>query len=285
MWSWCSVPTPPLSASERGALPVTTPPEVAQALAPLLVEPARSALLFDFDGTLSPIVDDPDAVRPAPGAIELLAELAQRFGTVGAVSGRPVEFLVAHLPEAMVLSGLYGLEWSRDGVRRAGSDDAEQWRPVVADAAARAESAGIEGVRVEAKGLSVTLHYRNRPGSGPQVEALARELADDTGLLDRPAKMSVELHPPVTADKGLAVRELAEGADAVLYVGDDLGDLPAYEALAELRAGGTPTVAVAVATTELPEQVRAVADVVVAGTDGVIELLRSLAAGGSPARS
>ncbi len=262
-----------------------TPPEVTQALAPLLVDPARSALLFDFDGTLAPIVDDPDDARPAPGVVELLDELSGRFGVVGAVSGRPVDFLEAHLPAAMVLSGLYGLEWSRGGERRAGSDDAEQWRPVVADAAARAEAAGIDGVRVEAKGLSVTLHYRNRPGSGPQVEALARELASDTGLADRAAKMSVELHPPVAADKGLAVRELAQGAGAVLYVGDDVGDLPAYEALAELRAGGTPAVAVAVATAELPEQVRAVADLVVAGADGVVELLRSLAAGGSPARS
>lgn len=264
---------------------MTTPPEIAQVLAPLLVDPARSALLFDYDGTLAPIVDDPDDARPAPGAVDLLGDLAERFGTVGAVSGRPVEFLEAHLPAAMVLSGVYGLEWSRDGQRRPGIDDAEQWRPVVADAAARAETAGIDGVRVEPKGLSVTLHYRNRPESGPQVEALARDLAAETGLADRPAKMSVELHPPVAADKGLAVRELAEGAGAVLYVGDDIGDLPAYEALAELRAGGTPTVAVAVATSELPDQIRAAADLVVAGADGVVALLRALAGGGSPARS
>lgn len=251
------------------------PSAPTSAVAPLRADPGRSALLFDFDGTLSPIVDDPDAAGPAAGVVGLLEELAGRYRTVGAVSGRPVAFLAARLPSSLVLSGLYGLESVVDGVR-ADRSGVEVWRHPVAEAAALAVGRGPEGMRVEPKGLSVTLHYRARPDLGGPVLHLAEALAAETGLEARAAKMSVELHPPVDADKGLVVRELAVGAAAVLYAGDDLGDLPAFAALAELRADGRATVAVAVETPELPASLRAAADLLVDGTQGVVGLLHAL---------
>ncbi|QXC63519.1 trehalose-phosphatase [Aquihabitans sp. G128] len=247
----------------------------ASLLAPLVADPGGTVLLFDFDGTLSPIVERPDDARPVEGAVDVLTALAGRYRTVGAVSGRPVAFLASQLPGPVVLSGLYGLESQVDGVARA-RVGTEPWRPVVADAVARAQAADIEGVLVEPKGFSVTLHFRARPKAAAAVTRLAAELADATGLVARPAKMSIELHPPVESDKGLAVRELAEGARGVLYAGDDLGDLPAFAALTDLRAEGVATVSVAVETPELPPEVRAVADLVVPGPAGVVELLRTL---------
>ena len=79
-----------------------------------LVENVRSAaprtvLLTDFDGTLAPIVDDPGAARPLPGASDVLEQLGGVLLDVVVVSGRPVEFLTAHLPASISIVGLYGL--------------------------------------------------------------------------------------------------------------------------------------------------------------------------------
>ena len=253
---------------------MTVPPPTG-ALAPLVADPEGTALLFDFDGTLAPIVASPAAAQPAPGVVDLLGRLAGRYQLVAAVSGRPVDFLAAHLPRSLVLSGLYGLESVVDGVHRV-RPGVERWRAAISEVADRAEAAGVEGMLVERKGLSVTLHFRSRPDADEDVTRLAAELAEATGLEARPAKMSMELHPPVSSDKGLVVRELAGGARGVLYVGDDVGDLPAFDAIAELQAGGVVAVGVAVATPELPQAVRAAADLEVDGPVGVVALLRAL---------
>jgi trehalose 6-phosphate phosphatase len=89
--------------------------------------------------------------------------------------------------------------------------------------------------------------------------------------------MSVELHPPIDADKGTAVRSLADGAAAVLYAGDDVGDLPAFAALAELRAAGITTASVAVGGSELPDEVAAAVDLVLDAPADLVGLLGALA--------
>jgi trehalose 6-phosphate phosphatase len=90
--------------------------------------------------------------------------------------------------------------------------------------------------------------------------------------------MSIELHPPVPTDKGMVLRHLVAslgGVEAVIFVGDDVGDLPAFEALSDLRDAGLTTVAVAVASTEMDPRMRDRADLVIADTD-VELLLRAL---------
>jgi trehalose 6-phosphate phosphatase len=61
-----------------------------------------AALCLDFDGTLSPIVDDPNQARPLPGIVELLSPLAARFTAVAVVSGRPATYLARHAAAAGV---------------------------------------------------------------------------------------------------------------------------------------------------------------------------------------
>lgn len=248
---------------------------LGQLVAPLRSRAESAALLFDFDGTLSPTVPDPADARPVSGAVELLEELADRYWRVAVVSGRPVSFLRQVLPSTLVMSGQYGLELEGAGLRPPGHD-LTHWREAVADAAERAAAAGIPAMRVEPKGASLTLHWREHPEIEPEVVALADELSEVTGLVCRPAKKSVELHPPVAADKGTALRHLCEGAEAALYVGDDLGDLPAFAALADLRAEGLLTVGIAVASAELPAPVRDAADATVDGAEGTIALLQAL---------
>jgi len=244
-------------------------------LAPFVERPAQAAVVLDFDGTLSPIVDVAAEARPVDGAVGLLDHLAGRLGLVAVMSGRPVDFLRPLLPPSVVLSGLYGLEVVRDGVR---SDlpGTDAWREVVADVARTSAAEGPEGMVVEPKGLSLTLHYRTRPDLAPAVEAWAEAQALRSGLQARPAKMSVELHPPIAADKGTALEALTAGRAAVCYAGDDRGDLPAFDALDRLAAGGVHTVRVVVASPEAPPELVARADLLVDDPGGVVDLLRRL---------
>lgn len=256
--------------------------DLASAVAPLRADPAESVLLFDFDGTLSPIVDDPAAAGPLPGVVERLDRLAAAYRCVAAVSGRTVDFLAEHLPAAMDLSGLYGLEARIDG-RTVEHPDSARWRPVVTEVAQALEAATApgepgHGIVVEAKGLSITLHVRTRPDLADEVLALSQRVAAPAGLEVRPAKMSVELHPPIAADKGSAVLALAEDARAVLYVGDDRGDAPAYRALARLAAGLPPvaTLGVVVDGPELPDEIRGLGQLLLPDQTAVLDLLDAL---------
>jgi trehalose 6-phosphate phosphatase len=94
----------------------------------------------------------------------------------------------------------------------------------------------------------------------------------------RPAKASVELHPPVPTDKGTVVEAAAGGMRAVAYFGDDLGDLPAFDGLDRLALAGLTTVRVGVRTEEAPPELLTRADVVVDGPEGTLAFLEALAA-------
>lgn len=242
-------------------------------------EPGRTALLTDFDGTLSPIVDDPSAAVPLPGAVEVLSRLAERYALVGVVSGRPVSYLVDRLAgvgDRVWLSGLYGLE-ATDGGRPVEVPGAGWWRPVVEEAVAAAREAF--GDLVEDKGLSLTLHMRTAPELEGEVRAWAAAEAARSGLVERPAKASVELHPPVPTDKGTVVEAAAGGMRAAAYFGDDVGDLPAFDGLDRLAAAGVDTLRVAVRTEEAPPELLDRADLVVEGPRGALALFEELARG------
>jgi trehalose 6-phosphate phosphatase len=246
------------------------------AIAPFVERPADAAVIVDFDGTLSPIVTDPGEARPIAGAADALVDLAERLGLVAVMSGRPVDFLRTRLPGDIVMSGLYGLEVVRGG-RRLDHPGAGAWREAVADVVRSSADRGPAGMVVESKGLSLTLHYRTRPEIGPAVVAWAEQQAARSGLQVRAAKMSVELHPPIAADKGTALEDLVVGLDAVCFVGDDRGDLPAYDALDRLASRGVHTLRVAVASTEAPGELLERADLVLDGPPAVLAFLRRLA--------
>ena len=231
-------------------------------------------MLTDFDGTLAPIVDDPAAAGPLPGVVDVLHRLAARYAVAGVISGRPVAYLVGHLGEELWLSGLYGLE-TLDHGRLVEAPQADQWRPIVEASIDRAR--GELGDVVEPKGLSLTLHFRTAPQLGPTIRAWAEGEATRTGLVVRSAKASVELHPPLKSDKGTVVESAAAGLAAVCFLGDDVGDLPAFDALDRLAGAGVHTVRVAVSTEEAPHEILERADVVVDGPSGALAVLEHLA--------
>ena len=251
---------------------------VPEPLAVLVEEPAASAVLTDFDGTLAPVVPDPELAVPLGGAPEVLAALGERFAVVAVVSGRPVSFLARHLAAAgprVHLYGGYGLEWSEGGtVHRA--PEAEPWVGAVAEVVAAARAEAPAGVGIEDKGFAVTLHWRPAPEAGTWAATFSERWSARTGLALQPGRMAVEFRPPVDLDKGAVVERLARGCRAACFMGDDAGDLAAFAALDRLAAGGLRGVRVAVHDEESPPELIARADLVVTGPEQALGVLRAL---------
>ena len=252
---------------------------------PLEAPLERTALCLDYDGTLAPIVPDPEAARPFENGLELLGRLAARAAAVALVSGRPVEFLATHAAAPGVrYLGLYGLEEIRDGQLLVDPAVAEA-EPAVRKALAELAADPVvreSGAHVEDKGRAVAVHLRRvaepERWAGPVAE-VARRVAEANRLEVQPGRLVWELRPAVRGDKGDAVRKVvaSSGAEAVLVAGDDLGDLPAFAAATDLAARtGIEAVRVAVASAESPSELLARADLTVEGPEGLRALLEDL---------
>ncbi|MEV8033147.1 trehalose-phosphatase [Streptomyces sp. NPDC086182] len=274
----------------KDSLPAPVTPAGREALEAILTRPTRTVVALDFDGTLAPIVPDPDRARAHPGAVPALAALAPKVASVAVVTGRPAGVAVRHggfagVPglEHLVVLGHYGAErW--DAV--SGTVTAPAPHPGVA--AVRAELPGFldrigawQGTWIEEKGRAVAVHTRRAEDPQAAFEALREplaELAGRHGLIVEPGRMVLELRPP-GVDKGVALMEYVRetGAEAVLYAGDDLGDLPAFAAVEKLRSDGVPGLLVCSGSSEVAELADR-ADLVVDGPAGVVRLLAALAA-------
>ena len=171
-------------------------------------------------------------------------------------------------------TGTYSTPDSHDGQ----SPDLRSWTQAVERAAASAEAAAIAGLLVERKGLTVALHYRGDPTAERAVSELAEALARITGLSAHPGKMSIELAPSLGIDKGTVVKDLSQGLKAVLFAGDDMGDLPAFRVMDQLAGGGVAALKVAVGGDEAPEELIRAADLVVDAPEAVVDMLRWIAA-------
>ena len=132
---------------------------------------------------------------------------------------------------------------------------------------------------LEDKGLALVVHTRPARDPAGALERLAApvaELAAGAGLEVHPGRLVLEVRPPGFDKRGAVLSLCQPAPSAVLFAGDDVGDLPAFDAVDELRAAGVPGVLVCSASEEGPRQLRERADVVVDGPAGVVALLARL---------
>ena len=229
------------------------------ALTALARDTARRPLLvaLDFDGTLAPLVDDPDDSRMLPAAATALTVLAEAPGvSLALISGRSVVDLHrrAAAPVGTVLIGSHGGERGRVGTygleRGALQLDPEQEELLIRIGAALAAVArGRDGVWVQHKPAAAVLHTRLATAAVAQAAtAQGLTLAESIGATALHGKDVVEI-AVVSATKGSALAALRDelGAAVVLYAGDDTTDEHAFAVLGAddltIKVGAGATVA------------------------------------------
>lgn len=212
-------------------------------------------LLLDFDGTLAPIVSRPeDAVLPARTrtALERLHRIESL--SLAIVSGRAMgdaRERVA-LPD-IAYAGNHGMEIEGPGMHRI-HEDAARARPALESVAARLREqiGGIEGVLVEDKELTLSIHYRlvARERVDEVRDAIFAAAGGRDDLRITEGKELLEVRPAVDWHKGRAVefliREMSPPAGVpAIYIGDDRTDEDAFRILTRLSSVGGEGVIVA----------------------------------------
>ena len=252
----------------------------------VVADPGGTLLALDFDGTLAHITDDPAAAFGHAHAVEALARLCPLLGRVAIVTGRPVHqvlelggFLDQPGFEHLVVCGQYGAErW-----------DAVDGAPPPSDLVGPVQLAldtlpgwlvehGVPDARLESKGLAVAVHTRGLgEGVRDQLTQPLTTLAAGLGLTVELGREVIELRLPGW-DKGRVLEGLVDEFDVrhIVFAGDDLGDIPAFDAVDRLRGRGYSGFLVFSAS---PEQTALAerADMVVDGPDGVATWLSRLA--------
>lgn len=198
---------------------------LSKASAAILHRLAREKTLcaFDFDGTLSPIVDHPDEASLRARTRCLLQELASLYPCI-VVSGRARADVLAKL-RGIPLARVVGNHGAETGVTRRSRAHIEQWKMVLA-----AELAPLEGVWVEDKGFSLAVHYRQssqRVKARRQILQVAGRLRHARAVGGKLVVNLVEEHAPHKGD-AVAAERARLGCNWVLYAGDDDNDEDAF---------------------------------------------------------
>jgi trehalose 6-phosphate phosphatase len=242
-------------------------------------------LVFDIDGTLSPIAPTPEEATLYPGVASLLTRARDHAGThVAIITGRAVESGAAMVNvDGITYIGTHGLEWS-DGLPPASPvqivTEALQYSEPGKALLALAEQHLPQhaGFLVERKRIGGAVHYRLAADPARARETILT-------LLERPAreqhmrlsegKCIVEIKVPLAIDKGIALQQFAERfrLQGLIFAGDDRTDLDAVKATARLRQAGLAALAIVVRHPDTLPELLANADVVVEEVDGMAALL------------
>ncbi len=272
-----------------------TSPEGERRYAALVRVAATAAVGLDFDGVLSPIVADPSRAHIHPDASEVLVALAEQVAAVAVITGRParqaldlggleeVGQAVGDAGKDLYVFGQYGNErWSSTNRRIVGPRPPAGLATFERELPRTLRRMDAVEAFVEDKGLAVAVHTRRMPDPEAAYERLLPELeklAERHDLVLEPGHQVIEIRSG-GMHKGVAVRTLVDevGAEGFVYVGDDLGDIEAFEAVETLGEEGAFAPLRVCADPRPDSRLRALADLVVDGPDGSLDLLRRLTA-------
>ena len=250
---------------------------------------ANTIVALDFDGTLSPIVDDPAQAHIHPDAAEILAALAERVQAVAVVTGRPARQVLAlgGLEEVgsnfaahgktLYVFGQYGNEqWSSTKRAIVGPMPPPGLATFLTELPRILREADAADAFVEEKGLAVAIHTRRLPdaaGAFERLRPLLRQAAIAHDLVDEPGRFVIEVRAG-GMDKGLVVDHLVDdlGAKGIVFAGDDLGDVDAFESVNAWAKEGLATFLIYSMSDEQSALVD-LADEVVPGPEGVLAFL------------
>ncbi len=241
-------------------------------------------LVFDIDGTLSPIAATPGEAQLYPGVATLL-EQAKQYAHIAIITGRAVADGARMVNvDGLTYIGTHGLEWS-DGLP---SRTPAQLLPEAVEYVEAgkylldlAEKANAPGVFIERKRVGGAIHYRLAPEpeqARQNILALLEEPAQRVHMQLSEGKLVIELRVPLRINKGYALRSFAQRykLQGILFAGDDRTDIDALLEIEQLRHEGVKARGIAVQHADTLAELLAHADIIVQGVEGMAELLRAI---------
>ena len=268
-------------------------PEGQQRYDELVADASRVVVGLDFDGVLSPIVPDPASAVIHPDGPRTLVALADQVRGIAVITGRPARQAialgsldevgkeVAERGRGLYLLGQYGNErWSTVDRRVVSPRPPKGLSSFMAELPDLLRGQDAADAFVEEKGLAVAVHTRRLPDPAGAFERLLPVLSEAAAKYDlgvEPGRMVIEVRAP-GMHKGQALRTIHRELDGngVIFAGDDLGDIEAFRAVADLRDEGRPGLLICSGSEEQKALVE-LSDLVVDGPEGVLAFLRQFA--------
>ncbi|HJT55678.1 MAG TPA: trehalose-phosphatase [Ktedonobacteraceae bacterium] len=245
-----------------------------------------TGLVFDIDGTLSPIAPTPEEARLYPGVVTLLEE-ARKRAYVAIMTGRAIDDGARMVNvDGLTYIGNHGLEWS-DGLPWLHPVHMTQEALVYVEPGKQlldlVENGlrDIPGIIVQRKSVGGSIHYRLAPDpkeARQSILSLLKEPSHKSGMHLSEGKQVVEVRAPLAINKGTALRQYARrlGLRGVLFAGDDQTDFDAVLEIARLREEGIAALSVVVQHTDTWPELLKQADIVVQGVEGMVDLLKQV---------
>jgi trehalose 6-phosphate phosphatase len=185
-------------------------------------------LAFDLDGTLAPLVDEPDQARVPEPVVQRLQRIAALW-PIAIITGRTVQDACQRLPFApWRIVGSHGAETARGSRTVRAAEDLDAARLLLRLAR---EELVAAGVTIEDKRASIALHFRAAPDRQRAIHAIAKALQGLPPFLNLfSGKAVANIVAGWANDKSQALAELVAewGARSALFVGDDINDEPVF---------------------------------------------------------
>jgi len=243
-------------------------------------------LIFDIDGTLSPIAPTPEEARLYPGVVALLEQARER-AIVAIMTGRSIDDGARMVDvDGLTYIGNHGLEWS-DGLpwlhpvhmaqeALAYVEPGKQLLDLAEDGLV-----GVPGIIVQRKSVGGSIHYRLAPDpeeARQRILSLLEEPARKVDMRLGEGKQVVEVRAPLAVNKGYALRQFVQrlGLQAAIFAGDDRTDFDAVVEISRLRKDGIAALSIVVQHADTLPELLEHADIVVQGVEGMVDLLRQM---------
>jgi trehalose 6-phosphate phosphatase len=183
-------------------------------------------LAFDYDGTLSAMASTPARARMRTRTRRLLRAVAERYPCV-IISGRRRADITRRIENIPLwhVAGNHGVEpW---GEKEIYASQVRAWTGPLID-----QLAAYEGVELEDKTYSLTVHYRNARQKRRAVKAIRKAVDSLKGARIMGGNEAVNIVPKGAPHKGIALERVRNllVCDTVIYVGDDETDEDAFRA-------------------------------------------------------